>query len=74
LRPSVEQVSAQKGCKRLEMLLESILRHTKFKSVLIINLTGYVEDLAVAAAFLPIMCNVSFFCNSDFFKVSIFEP
>ena len=56
------------------MLLESVLRYTKFKAVLIINLTGYVEDLAVAAAFLPIMCNVSFFCNSDFFKVSIFEP
>ncbi|CAL1152126.1 unnamed protein product [Cladocopium goreaui] len=50
LRPSAEQVSAQKGCKRLEMLLESVLRYTKFKAVPIINLTGYVEDLAVAVA------------------------
>ena len=48
------------------MLLESILRHTKFKSVLIINLTGYVEDLAVAAAFLPI-CGTFLFSTTLFF-------
>ena len=50
LRPSNEQQSAQKGIKRLEMLLESALRHTKFQAVLVVNLTGYVEELAVAVA------------------------
>ena len=52
LRPSNEQQSAQKGCKRLEMLLESILRNTKASVVLLVNLTGYVEELAVAAAWI----------------------
>ena len=50
LRPSNEQQAAQKGTKRLEMLLESALRHVKVQAVLVCNLTGYVEELAVAAA------------------------
>ena len=49
LRPSSEQMSAQKGAKRLEMLLEPALRHCKVQCVIICNLTGYVEELAVAA-------------------------
>ena len=50
LRPSNEQCSAQKGSKRLEMLMEAALRYTKFSAVLVVNLTGYVEELAVAVA------------------------
>ena len=50
LRPSNEQQAAQKGCQRLEMLLESALRHCKAEAVLIVNLTGYVEELALAVA------------------------
>ncbi|CAK9000441.1 unnamed protein product, partial [Durusdinium trenchii] len=37
-----------KGAKRLEMLLEPALRHCKVQCVIICNLTGYVEELAVA--------------------------
>ena len=48
LRPSNEQLAAQKGAKRLEMLLESCMRHCKFKAILICNLTGYVQELALA--------------------------
>ena len=48
LRPSSEQVSAQKGSKRLEMLLSAVLRYTKAKTILVCNLTGYVEELALA--------------------------
>ena len=48
LRPSNEQLAAQKGSKRLEMLIESCLRHCKFQAVLVINLTGYVQELALA--------------------------
>ena len=50
LRPSNEQLSAQKGAQRLQMILESTIRHCKFDAVLIVNLTGYVEELAVAAS------------------------
>ncbi|CAK9064429.1 Uncharacterized protein SCF082_LOCUS33169 [Durusdinium trenchii] len=50
LRPSNEQVCAQKGHKRLEMLLTSLLRGTSHRAVLCVNLTGYVEDLAVTVA------------------------
>ena len=50
LRPSNEQQSAQKGSKRLEMLLEAAIRYTKFPAILVVNLTGYVEELAVAVA------------------------
>lgn len=32
------------------MLLESAIRHVKVQAVLVCNLTGYVEELAVAAA------------------------
>ncbi|CAK9068870.1 unnamed protein product, partial [Durusdinium trenchii] len=46
LRPSLEQVAAQKGAKRLEMLLSSALRGCKFRAVCVVNMTGYVEELA----------------------------
>ena len=52
LRPSNEQLAAQKGSKRLEMLVESMLRHCKVAACLIINLTGYVEELGLAVAWL----------------------
>lgn len=48
LRPSNEQVAAQKGARRLEMLLEAALRNTSFPAVLIVNLCGYVEELGMA--------------------------
>lgn len=48
LRPSIEQLSAQKGSQRLQMLVESCLRYCKFPAVCIVNLTGYVEELAGA--------------------------
>ena len=48
-RPSPEQSSAQKGCQRLELLLESLFRNCELPGpVLIINLTGYVEEMAAA--------------------------
>lgn len=48
-RPSPEQSVAQKGTARLELLLESALRHTSFTNpILIINFTGYVEELATS--------------------------
>ena len=50
LRPSNEQLSAQKGAQRLQMLLESSLRYCNFPAVCIVNLTGYVEELALAVA------------------------
>lgn len=47
IRPSPEQSSAQKGCQRLEILVESLLRNCQVPGpVLIINLTGYVEEMA----------------------------
>ena len=48
LRPSIEQLSAQKVSQRLQMLVESCLRYCKFPAVCIVNLTGYVEELAGA--------------------------
>lgn len=48
LRPSAEQLSAQKGPQRLQMILESAMRHTKWKAVLVVNLTGYVEEMSAA--------------------------
>ena len=50
LRPSSEQLAAQKGSMRLQMLLESCLRHCAFKAVCVVNLTGYVEEMAVAVS------------------------
>lgn len=48
-RPSPEQTAAQKGQGRLQMILESLFRHTSVRGpVLIVNLTGYVEELAAA--------------------------
>ncbi|CAK9100002.1 Uncharacterized protein SCF082_LOCUS46826 [Durusdinium trenchii] len=49
VRPSPEQTSAQKGTARLELLLDSLFRHTKVQEpCLIVNLTGYVEELATS--------------------------
>lgn len=51
VRPSPEQTSAQKGTSRLELLIESVMRHASLpKYVLVINLTGYVEEMASAVA------------------------
>ena len=52
VRPSPEQTSAQKGIARLELLIEAMFRHTDFKGpVVLVNLTGYVEELAAAVPF-----------------------
>ena len=53
MRPSPDQVCAQKGTQRLQSLLESVLRHSTStsnapKHILVVNLTGYVEELAAA--------------------------
>ena len=49
VRPSPEQCSAQKGCGRLELLIESLLKYTNLKGpVLIVNFCGYVEELGAA--------------------------
>ena len=48
-RPSPEQTAAQKGQQRLMMLIESLFRHSKVREpCLIVNLTGYVEEVAAA--------------------------
>ncbi|CAK9079166.1 unnamed protein product [Durusdinium trenchii] len=48
-RPSPEQQSAQKGASRLQLLLESLIKYTPLKGpVLVVNWTGYVEELALA--------------------------
>ena len=56
-RPSVESIQAQKGVARWEALLSSLLTVSdnmlKGKPVIILNLSGYVEDVGVA---------VSWFC------------
>ncbi|CAK9075226.1 unnamed protein product, partial [Durusdinium trenchii] len=48
-RPSPEQSAAQKGCQRHELLLESLFRHVPMPgsqtAVLIVNFTGYVEEV-----------------------------
>lgn len=51
-RPSVETCSAQKGTQRWIALLESLLSgpDLKRKPVIVLNLTGYVEDVGVAAS------------------------
>jgi hypothetical protein len=38
------------------MLLEASLKHGSFQAVLVCNLTGYVEELAVAATWLFAIC------------------
>ena len=49
VRPSPEQTCAQKGAARLELLIEAALRHTKINGpLLLVNFTGYVEELAAA--------------------------
>lgn len=55
-RPSAETCSAQKGTRRWEALLKSMLSLSgaslKGKPVIIINLTGYIEDLGCSATWL----------------------
>ena len=54
VRPSPEQTSAQKGCARLELLLESLVRYVNPPGpVLLVNFTGYVEELGAAVARIP---------------------
>jgi hypothetical protein len=53
LRPSPEQVSAQKGVGRLEILWESAVTNMKLPGPLVIvNLTGHVEEGGAADAYL----------------------
>ena len=55
LRPSPEQAAAQKGVSRCEVLLRSLFRNMKLKGpVLLVNLTGYVEEFGSAASWLII--------------------
>lgn len=49
LKPSPEQAAAQKGVRRAENLLMSLFKGMKLRGPTIIcNLTGYVEEFAVA--------------------------
>jgi hypothetical protein len=49
-RPSPEQVAAQKGVKRNEIIIQSLFTNMEIAGpVLLVNLTGYVEDVGVAA-------------------------
>lgn len=48
-RPSVEQVAAQKGVQRCQMLLDSLFRFNPHPGpAVLINLSGYVEDMGHA--------------------------
>ena len=59
VRPSPEQTSAQKGAARMELLLDSLMRNTNVAGpVLLVNFTGYVEELAAAV---PLIHFVFFF-------------
>lgn len=53
-RPSVETASAQKGVSRWVSLLESVLNvngiNFKDKCVVVLNLTGYIEDVGCAVS------------------------
>ena len=49
-RPSPEQVAAQKGARRVEVLITSLFTGVKFPGPVVIdNLTGHVEDVGSAA-------------------------
>lgn len=48
-RPSPEQQAAQKGVQRIQLLLDSLFRHVTFKGpCIIVNFTGYVEEVGAA--------------------------
>ena len=48
-RPSPEQQAAQKGIQRMQLLLDSLFRHVTFKGpCLLVNFTGYVEEVGAA--------------------------
>ena len=50
-RPSPEQQSAQKGIERFQLLLDSLFRHVDLRGpVLLVNFTGYVEEVAAAVS------------------------
>lgn len=55
-RPSSEATQAQKGTKRWMALLQSLLTMSgaamKGKPCIVINLTGYIEDVGCAASWL----------------------
>ena len=56
VRPSVETCSAQKGTKRWMQLLQSLLTMgggspLKGKPVVVLNLTGYIEDVGCAVSY-----------------------
>ncbi|CAK9079619.1 unnamed protein product, partial [Durusdinium trenchii] len=61
VRPSPEQSSAQKGLQRLEILVDSLVRYVPLKDspLLIVNFTGYVEELAAAVLNLRIRGSLS---------------
>ena len=66
VRPSVETCSAQKGTKRWMQLLQSLLTMgggspLKGKPVVVLNLTGYIEDVG---------CAVSYFHSCVLFDLS----
>lgn len=65
VRPSVETCSAQKGTKRWEALFQSMLTMSgtsllKNKCVVILNLTGYIEDAGCAVLCLHLFGTLSF--------------
>lgn len=59
-RPSQEAVTAQKGTDRYLALLRSLLTTSsdslQQQAVLVVNLTGYVEELGSAALWLYTLC------------------
>lgn len=53
VRPSVEQQSAQKGVCRFQALIESMVKLVPVPGpLLIVNITGYVEECAAAATWI----------------------
>lgn len=69
VRPSLEQSAAQKGVRRMELLLESLLKGVTLPGPVIVrNLTGYVEELGVAAGLTVVHREIIF---SSSFKISV---
>lgn len=57
-RPSPEQQRAQKGKERMSAMLKSLLNVAEYRwdgPVLVVNLTGYVEDAGLAVLWRKIM-------------------
>ena len=52
-RPGIERFAAQKGAKRMTIILESLLNNMSLDvPVLVCNTTGYVEDCGICASYL----------------------